>query len=570
MSKYLSLSCLLFLSFLVSCEDDGVYTPPYIINEPSDGTIESGVSGTMPYFMSEDQSEHRLIMGMKPQAGIYTMNEIGRIELTFNEADWEDRLRDMVVGDDELLASAVLNGFPLGERVGVRIKGTPINETAKTSYFISLDAEDDDQQYNGYYTLALNSIEYDPSALREVVYRHCIRRYIPAVQVNFVSLFVNGVDQGLYINTEHLNASFINKWFVSTNGSRWRAEPGNAADPSKVGSYGTGYSGLNYLGETAADYEPYYDLKNKSSQTNPLEDLIAVCRILEQISPDSLEAAIRKELDLDRALWYLACENIFMDEDGYVNKGGTDYYLFWNKETEILTPLEYDGKDTFHEENVQWSPFYHEDEPRFPLLNKLLAAPSIRQRYLAHYRTILNEVFSQEFLNPLIDNLGAVIDSAIAADPRKSFSYQDHKNAVADMKETVSKRVAYLYNLDELNVAGLTISSVSQSVDGTPWKQPTATDTVTVTATVGGGFANSVYLCAGTGMFGGFRRLQMFDNGENGDAVAGDGIFTALINPQQSGVRVRFYIEAVKADASRTRTYMPAGAEHDVYTYVVR
>ncbi len=579
MNRYLFFVSLLFLTSLVACEDDGVYSPPrydgddttYVVSEPSDGSIETGVSGTPPYFMSEEAVAHRLKMGVKEQAGLYSLNTIKHIELTFSVINWEEQLRALADGDSELDATITYEGYAYPAKVGVRIKGTLTNSSAKPSYYIAIDAYDDNQLLNGYYTLALNSIEDDTSCLREAIYRQCIRRYIPAPQVNFVNLRINDVDQGLYINTEHLNASFINEWFVSTNGSRWRAEPSKNADSAKVGAYGTGYCGLNYLGETADDYALYYDLKNNPSQVEPLDDVIAVCRILEKTEPDSLEAVIRKELDLDRTLWFLACENIFTDEDGYVNKGGTDYYLFWNKETGLLTPLEYDGKDTFHELNLGWDPFYHADDARFPLLNKLLAVPAIRQRYLAHYRTILNEVYNPEFLNPLIDGFVAKIDSAVSADPRKTYTHSDFTAAVGAMKQTIAQRSAFLNNHDSIKVSGMTINAAEWSVDDIAWKQPVSTDTVKVTATIGGtGHASSVFLCAGTGMFGGFKRLQMFDTGDYGDTVAGDGVFTALINPQQSGVRVRFYIEAVRGNAVRTRSYMPAGAEHDVFTYVVQ
>lgn len=579
MNRYLVYISLLFVFFFISCEDDGIYSPPknegddtsYVVSEPSDGSIETGVSGTKPFFMSEDVSAHRLMMGHVDQAGIFALDQIGHISLTFAVSNWEEQLRALVDGDDELNATLDYEGFALPAKVGVRIKGSITNPNAKPSYYVAVDAVDNDQLLNGYYTLALNSIDDDPSCLHEAIYRQCIRRYIPAVQVNFVNVSINGVDQGLYINTEHLNASFIREWFVSTNGSRWRAEPTKDADTSKVGLYGTGYSGLNYLGETAADYAPYYDLKNNPSLVEPLDDLIAVCRTLEKAGSDSLESAIRKVLDLDRTLWFLACENIFTDEDGYVNKGGTDYYLFWNKETGLLTPLEYDGKDTFYGWNVSWDPFFHANDTRFPLLNKLLAVPAIRQRYLAHYRTILNEVYNPEFLNPLIDEFVSKIDSAVAADTRKTFVQSSFTAAVTAMKQTIAQRSDFLNNHDSIAVVGMTLSDAKWVVDGIDWKQPLSSDTVMVTATVGGtGHASSVFLCAGTGMFGGFRRLQMFDTGEHGDSVADDGIYTALINPQTTGVRVRFYIEAVRGNVVRTRSYMPSGAEHDVFTYIVQ
>lgn len=571
-------SCFLFFS-IFSCVDDGSYTPKdpdgddttYTVTEPSDGSIADGVSGTMPAFMRYDATEHRQIAGVVTQSGIYDISVIKRIDLTFTSANWESQLEALASGDDELNAVLSYNNITLPYKVGVRYKGTIVSgDSSKRSFNISLDFEDDDQVLNGYNTLILNGADNDSSFLHEAVYRHCIQQYIPASQVNYVNLHINGVDYGLYINSQHMNASLIRQWFLSTTGSRWRAEPEETGEGTTAGLYGTGYSGLNYLGEDPAAYEPYYNLKNNPDKDEPLEDIIAVCRVLDQTEPDSMEAAIRDVLDLDRTLWFLACENIFTDEDGYVNKGGTDYFLWWDSETSRLTPLEYDGNDTFLEGNILWDPFYHVDDVRFPLLCKLLVVPSIRQRYLAHYRTILKETYNTDYLYGVIDTYSALIDSAVRVDPKKTATYSEFGTAVASMKSVVSQRSVFLNAHDSVNVNGLTISDVTCSAGGSDWVNPSDADTVIVTAAISGGGTTSVFLCAGTGMVGGFRRLQMFDNGQHGDEAAGDGVFTALINPQQTGTRVRFYIEAVRGNAARSRTYMPAGAEHDVYCYTVQ
>ncbi|MDD8027645.1 MAG: hypothetical protein PHI34_14175 [Acidobacteriota bacterium] len=45
----------------------------------------------------------------------------------------------------------------------------------------------------------------------------------------------------------------------------------------------------------------------------------------------------RRSRVVDRALWFLACENVFDDEDSYIWKGGTDYYIYWEVETGRIT-----------------------------------------------------------------------------------------------------------------------------------------------------------------------------------------------------------------------------------------
>jgi hypothetical protein len=223
------------------------------------------------------------------------------------------------------------------------------------------------------------------------------------------------------------------------------------------------------LGESTAAYEPFYDLKNNPDKENPWEDLVEVCKILEMTPLDSMETEIRKVLDLDRTLWFLACENIFTDEDGYINKGGTDYFLYWDPETDRITPLEYDGNDTFSPDDIEWDPFRHVEDSRFPLLNKLLQCPSIRQRYLAHYRTILEEVYNSAYLDPVIDWYAAYIDSAIQADPRKNMTYEVFRKGVTEMKQVVADRSAFLAGHDSLSIKGLTISDVHWLVNDVSW-----------------------------------------------------------------------------------------------------
>jgi len=571
----------LFVIFTFSCEYDGDPRPDeeekekddttYTVTEPSDGSIASGVSGDYPVFMQYSEINHRLISKRENQIGLYEFSTICRIDLTFTSTNWEETLMSYASGKTELAATISYDGVALPYKVGVRYKGSTgsaENTVEKKSFNISMDYVNSDQELNGYYTIVLNGAYLDNTFLHEVVYRHCINSFIPAAQVNYVNLHINGEDYGIYANTQHLNGTFIKEWFLSSKGTRWRAEPDETGAGTTAGEYGTGYSGLNYLGETPTAYEPFYDIK-KSHKENPFEDIISVSRVLEYTKPDSMESEIGKVLDLDRTLWFLACENIFTDEDSYINKGGTYYYLYWEVETGRLTPLEYDANDTFSPDNINWDPFYHADDSRYPLLNKLLTVPSIRQRYLAHYRTILDEIYNPGYIGTMVNTYAAKIDSAIKADPKKRMTYDEFKTAVTEMKSVITQRHLFLSTHDSIVVKGLTISDVCWQVNSKDWKNPSSTDTVVVKASITGGGVSSAYLCAATGMVGGFKRLQMYDDGSHGDAKSGDRIYTSLINPQNSGVRVRFYIEAVRGNTSRTRTYAPAGAEHDVYSYMV-
>lgn len=571
----------LFLALLAlfACEDDGTYGSDkqdkddtnYVVNEPSDGSIAEGVSGDFPVFLHEESDSHRLTALRKQQLGVYAPDDVRRMNLTFALSNWADLLQLYAADNTDLPAQISYEGTTYPYRVGVRYRGSAVESddpTEKKSYTISVDYENSKQDITDYYTLILNGAYTDSSFMHEALYRQSIQKYIPSLQVNYINLHINNQDLGLYVNTQHPNARFLKEWFLSSNGSRWRAEPDAVGEELPQGTNGKGFSGLNYLGNNPNDYIPYYDLKT-THKDNPYEDIMLLAKCLHETDPDSMEAAISKRLDLDRTLWFLACENIFTDKDSYIHKGGTDYYLYWDSETGRMTPLEYDGNDTFSPEHVEWDPFYHADDERYPLLHKLLNVPSIRQRYLAHYRTILEETYNPATLWPRIDALAQSIDSAVRVDPTDKYSYETFLSAVQTLKWVVEQRHQFLTTHDSIAVSGLTLSDLKWTVQGDVWKTPTSTDTVTIEVAVAGGGVNSVYLCAGTGMLGPYRRLQMFDDGTHGDFVAADGVFTGRINPQAEGVRVRFYIEAVRGNAARTRSYYPSGAEHEVFTYVV-
>jgi hypothetical protein len=240
-----------------------------------------------------------------------------------------------------------------------------------------------------------------------------------------------------------------------------------------------------------------------------------------------------------------------------------DYYIFWDAATGRLTPLEYDGNETLLSSNSSMSPFYNETNSKYPLLNKLLKVQNIRQRYLAHFRTILEESFNPDAMNELIDRYAANINAHIQADPKKMMTYAQFNNEVSNLKNIVRTRYNYLMSNSEVNVKGLTISEAQWSVGGEAWAQPSRDDRVFVTAKVSGSAGvGTVYLYGSTGLTGNFSPIEMVSQG-------GD-VYGCYIPAQNEGVRVRFYIEATASNSAKTKTYEPARAEHDVYTYIVR
>jgi hypothetical protein len=224
---------------------------------------------------------------------------------------------------------------------------------------------------------------------------------------------------------------------------------------------------------------------------------------------------------------------------------------------------------------LEWDPYAGKlNNTDFPLIHKLLNVPGIRQRYLAHMRTVLTESFNPTNLNGIIDAYAAKIGPYVNSDP-KTFIY-DFEGAVTKLKDNVAARYDSLWSDPELNVPGLTLSDVKWIVGTEEYATPISfddVDTVIINATVGNasavGGVRSVWAYVGEGVESVFVKMRMYDDGVHGDSEDGDGIYGLIMDEEASGERTRFYIEAVAADAVGTRTYCPAGAEHDVFTFKV-
>ncbi len=531
-----------------------------------------GQGQDLPDEMRISEDGRRLILGGNASEGFYDESTIRTIDFHFDQSNYWDILSSNYDTGTDLMATIAIDGETI-DSVGIRFKGATSyfrNTTQKKSFNVSLDFLIDDRDFMGYETFNLNGNYDDPSSIREILYNHVGRNYTPGLKSNFVQLKINGENWGPYVHVQQLNGEYLKEWFLSNDGTRWRAMregatgggpggggPGGGGGGGGGANFGRGVSSLNYLGEDTTAYIPNYTLK-RTEKDHPWEDLVRSTDKLNNLSTDGdLYNNLKDYLDIDKALWFLAHEIIFADEDSYVWKGGMDYYVYWEAETGRLVPLEYDGNSCMVLNATNWSPFYRENETDFPLMNKLFANPELRQRYLAHFRTILADYFSSEHLNPLIEQYKNQISSLLQNDDKKIYSFTEFEEEVAALKTFVAQRSNYLLSNAEIAVEGLTIEEVNASMD-IPIENATVEIQTKVSGNVG---VDQVRLYYGTGLVGTFERVEMTD--------LSNGMFSANIPGYPAGTYVRYYVEAIANNTAKTATFMPKGAEHDVYFFRV-
>ncbi len=520
--------------------------------------------------------------GGKPATGVYDEAKITTINITFTQADHIAQMKANYAAKKDILASMTINGVKY-DSIGVRFKGqTSYQRVASTtsekfSFNVSLDFIKPKQNIGGYQTFNLNNSFEDPSYLREIFYYHNIRRHMLAAKASFVHLYINGKDWGTYQNIQQQNKDFLSEWFPNNDGSNWRCEPptGTTTTPPTGGGgggggFGAGTSSLNYIDDDTTTYKKYYTLKS-SDQKQPWQDFPQMTKALNKTEIPKLEEEVGKYLDIDRETWHLASENIFGDDDSYINKGGSDYYLTHETTTGRFISYDYDGNTVMATNATNWSPFYGQEKTTLPLLNKLLQAPTIRQRYLAHLRTLISEYFDITTSSALLDKYAAQIDSVVKADPKKPTTYAQFQSEIPKIKTFISSRRNSLLSNAEVKEIAPAIQSVNMLANGVAWQKPTDNQDITIRSAIAtGSTASQVFLYYGTELYGRFTKIEMFDDGKNDDGAAKDGVFGIKIPKQKAATYVRFYVEAVGTNTAKSVSYAPVGAEHDVFIYQVQ
>ncbi|MBK7999696.1 MAG: CotH kinase family protein [Verrucomicrobia bacterium] len=527
---------------------------------------------TVPHAASTPQFYRALKTG-----GLYDPSIFRTVSLTFTQLNWSTLLTSgRATGSNVYCSLLTLDNGATNIAVGARYKGnTSFNiGGSKKSINLELDWVNPSADLMTYSTINLNNAAGDETIQRECLYFTVMSRYTPCPKASMSRVNINGSLWGVYTLVQQENGQLISEWFPSNNGDRWRT-PNAAGGGGGGGGFSGSNSALAYLSTTnIATYRNYYDLRTTNSATNVAwSRLINAIQVLNTTPTNQLRDKVEDVLGVDSWLWFLGIEIIFADDDSYWNKGA-DYSFYFEPESGRIHPVEHDGNEAFVLGDVSLSPLVGYSATggsanlgNRPLLHRLLRIDELRQRYLAHMRTVLEESYHPAALTPLINQLHALSANTISADPNKNFTMAAYTNDLHSLRMFVTNRYNFLTNHADLRPRQPIIASVSD-----PAVAPTATEIPFVTTQVladGTNGIDSVWLYHRGKSYGRFAVSQMFDDGAHGDGAAGDGIFGGATTNYPAGTKVRYYVEARSANAAKAARFSPARAEQDTYSYRV-
>ena len=504
-----------------------------------------------------------------PGRHLYDTSVLRTYFLTFANDGWESELEDFYHTDVEVPADMTVDGN-VYQGVGVRFRGNSsffsVAAGMKRSFGISVDFTAGSQRLGGYKTLNLLNAHSDPSFLREILFDTVASNYLPAPKANLVRVVVNGESWGIYINAQQTNREFIEEWFGSSKGARWKVPP----DMS-------GAAALTWRGPEPQAYRDLYEIKSPDSPAS-WQGLIDLCEALETMSDQQIAEDLDQRLDIDGALWFLALDNVFGDDDGYFSRG-SDYLIFQDAAHGRFHLFPYDSNETFRlgggrgpggrgrrggdrggidrePQSAQRDIFLGSNDERRPLIRRLFAIPELKARYVAHLHTIIDEWLDWQKLGPIVTRIHRMVAEEIAADTRKLTSTEAFEDSIdgegsggfrriPGLRSFVEARRTFLLDHEWLKRPAPEISSVEVSWQkNKPVWQVKIGDRTEV---------DRVFLYVSSGRHVPYQQIEMQGND------SGDVFSTGL--PEGSGEEVTlYYVEARAPGETGTTAFFPPRA----------
>jgi hypothetical protein len=402
--------------------------------------------------------------------------------------------------------------------------------------------------------------------IREALAYEILSNYMHCPQSNFAKIYVNDVLIGLYSNDEDITKKFVLRHFYSSGNPFFKASPLLASPAIK--------SRLKYLDANSSSYESIYE--KESNAASGWTDFIALCDTVTN-SPSNIASV----MDIDRVIWMLAFDNIVVNLDSYLGVFSQNYYLY-KDDNGIWNPVVWDLNMSFGSFNFlgspgnrmgtlavsdmqALSPLAHSTHTDWPLVKAIFQNEQYKRKYMAHYRTILNEMFANNYYKTLAEDFQTTIAPAVMADTNKFFSDTEFQNGMTQDKVINGRTVPGIENLMDPRVSFLQsdaeivkVAPLVTDIQLSTYNPATGTNVHVSVSAANATFVECSHRSDSTLKF---TPTVLYDDGTHNDGASGDGVFGGDITITTA--YTEYYVYAENTDAG---VFFPARAEYEFYT----
>ena len=499
-------------------------------------------------------------------ADFYEINSINDIFVYFKQDDWDARLDQLWAQrqEERLLGRVVINGEEY-DSVGVRYKGNSSYSAnrVKNPLNIKLDYLKD-QKHDGYGTIKLSNGFKDPSFIRETLSYEIARQYLPSSRANYARVYVNDQYLGLYVSVQDVDKSFVNEHYGSKKNAFFKGELVNDSPRNSVVTWG-------YLGADSSSYMSFYERESDAGWG----ELINFLDVFNN-DPANMESV----LNVDRHLWMLAFDILFVNLDAPINFAH-NYYLYQDDDGRF-NPIIWDLNENFGGFSQLLGGggpgmplnlptldlFLNAGNPNYPIVNKIFSNVRYKKRYVAHLKTIFQEIVENGWYLSRANELQALISAQVEADGNKFYSMNDFwsnlhttvrgsgapgpgNQPIIGLKELMDNRADYLNRQPEF-------TAEPPLYVNKPQGRVLETSAVFSVQVENADLVELYVRDYGSHAFG---SIEMLDDGQHQDGTAGDGVYGAVI--ENAAPSLQFYCLAENAEAA---SFSPARAAYEFYT----
>lgn len=331
--------------------------------------------------------------------------------------------------------------------VAIRFKGNSSSNRQspfKRGYLIKFDEYDKEARFFGLRRVSLdNGIQFGSLFSEPIVTEILRAEGVVTQRANYAKLFVNGDYQGVYVNVERIDESFIANHLPDPNGSLFKCDEG-----------GPGCN-LQFIGDSRTNYKKAFERKASTSKEDT-DQLIAFIRMINQSSPEDAAEQIEAELELNDFLRTTAVLLFAGAFDQLTGWNPHNYYLYRDNESHRWRYLPWDLDVGFSEtafDRIKVLEHWHAAWPvptsgaHNPLLERIINNPDLLRRFRREASRILDEHFEPDRLTKVLEAKYALIQQDLQIDPfphRRATSRhdEDYDQIVASIRDFIRKRYA--------------------------------------------------------------------------------------------------------------------------------